>query len=380
MGPLTDIRILDMSRLLPGPFCTRLFADMGADVIKIEEPVKGDYARDFVPRRGDFACWFMEVNRNKKSVALDLKQESDRTLFLELAKTAQVVVESYRPGVLEKLGVDFATVRKVNPKIVYCSITGYGKQGPLVKQADHDIGYQSVAGLISLSGEKDGKPAIPGVLAADMQASAMAGMSILAALHHAERTGEGQEISISLFDTCLALVPGVSATYFGNGFVNMRGNNWLSGANPNYNVYRTKDGRYMSVGCLEEKFWKNLCRVLERPDLVPAIREEDKYPWLKQELATVIAGKTMREWVELAKGSDACFAPVLNYDEALASEQAKADEMVLDVEDEELGKYKTMGFVTKFSGTPCALYRRAPRLGEHTEEILKEIAKKESRL
>ena len=378
MGPLTDIRILDMSRLLPGPFCTRLFADMGADVIKIEEPVKGDYARDFVPRRGDFACWFMEVNRNKKSVALDLKQESDRTLFLELAKTAQVVVESYRPGVLEKLGVDFATVRKVNPKIVYCSITGYGKQGPLVKQADHDIGYQSVAGLISLSGERDGKPAIPGVLAADMQASAMAGMSILAALHHAERTGEGQEISISLFDTCLALVPGVSATYFGNGFVNMRGNNWLSGANPNYNVYRTKDGRYMSVGCLEEKFWKNLCRVLERPDLVPAIREEDKYPWLKQELATVIAGKTMREWVELAKGSDACFAPVLNYDEALASEQAKADEMVLDVEDEELGKYKTMGFVTKFSGTPCALYRRAPRLGEHTEEILKEIAKKKA--
>lgn len=378
MGPLTDIRILDMSRLLPGPFCTRLFADMGADVIKIEEPVKGDYARDFVPRRGDFACWFMEVNRNKKSVALDLKQESDRTLFLELAKTAQVVVESYRPGVLEKLGVDFATVRKVNPKIVYCSITGYGKQGPLVKQADHDIGYQSVAGLISLSGEKNGKPAIPGVLAADMQASAMAGMSILAALHHAERTGEGQEISISLFDTCLALVPGVSATYFGNGFVNMRGNNWLSGANPNYNVYRTKDGRYMSVGCLEEKFWKNLCRVLERPDLVPAIREEDKYPWLKQELATVIAGKTMREWVELAKGSDACFAPVLNYDEALASEQAKADEMVLDVEDEELGKYKTMGFVTKFSGTPCALYRRAPRLGEHTEEILKEIAKKKA--
>ena len=273
MGPLQDIRVLDLSRLLPGPFCTRLFADMGADVIKIEEPVKGDYSRDFVPRRGDFACWFMEVNRNKKSMALDLKQEEDRKIFLELAKTAHVVVESYRPGVMEKLGVDFATVKKVNPKIVYCSITGYGKQGPLVKQADHDIGYQSLAGLISLSGEKDGKPSIPGVLAADMQASALAGMSILAALRHAERTGEGQEISISLFDICLALVPGVSATYFGNGFVNVRGNNWLSGANPNYNVYRTKDGRYMSVGCLEEKFWAKLCKVLERPDLVTAIRD-----------------------------------------------------------------------------------------------------------
>ena len=379
MGPLEDIRVLDMSRLLPGPFCTRLFADMGADVIKIEEPVKGDYSRDFVPRRGDFACWFMEVNRNKKSVALDLKNEEDRRLFLELAKTAQVVVESYRPGVMKKLGVDFETVKQVNPKIVYCSITGYGKQGPLVKQADHDIGYQSLAGLISLSGEKDGKPSIPGVLAADMQASAMAGMSILAALHHAERTGEGQEISLSLFDTCLALVPGVSATYFGNGFVNMRGNNWLSGANPNYNVYRTKDGRYMSVGCLEEKFWKNLCGVLERPDLIPVIQDETKYPWLKDELTAIIATKTMEEWVELAKGSDSCFAPVLNYDEALATGQAMADEMVLDVEDPELGNYKTMGFVTKFSATPCQLYRRAPRLGEHTEEILGEIAEPEQK-
>lgn len=379
MGPLQDIRVLDMSRLLPGPFCTRLFADMGADVIKIEEPVKGDYSRDFVPRRGDFACWFMEVNRNKKSVALDLKNEEDRRLFLELAKTAQVVVESYRPGVMKKLGVDFETVKQVNPKIVYCSITGYGKQGPLVKQADHDIGYQSLAGLISLSGEKDGKPSIPGVLAADMQASAMAGMSILAALHHAEQTGEGQEISLSLFDTCLALVPGVSATYFGNGFVNMRGNNWLSGANPNYNVYRTKDGRYMSVGCLEEKFWKNLCGVLERPDLVPVIQDDTKYPWLKDELTAIIATKTMEEWVELAKGSDSCFAPVLNYDEALATGQAIADEMVLDVEDQELGNYKTMGFVTKFSATPCQLYRRAPRLGEHTEEILSEIAEPEQK-
>ena len=379
MGPLQDIRVLDMSRLLPGPFCTRLFADMGADVIKIEEPVKGDYSRDFVPRRGDFACWFMEVNRNKKSVALDLKNEEDRRLFLELAKTAQVVVESYRPGVMKKLGVDFETVKQVNPKIVYCSITGYGKQGPLVKQADHDIGDQSLAGLISLSGEKDGKPSIPGVLAADMQASAMAGMSILAALHHAEQTGEGQEISLSLFDTCLALVPGVSATYFGNGFVNMRGNNWLSGANPNYNVYRTKDGRYMSVGCLEEKFWKNLCGVLERSDLIPVIQDETKYPWLKDELTAIIATKTMEEWVELAKGSDSCFAPVLNYDEALATGQAMADEMVLDVEDPELGNYKTMGFVTKFSATPCQLYRRAPRLGEHTEEILGEIAEPEQK-
>lgn len=375
MGPLQDVRILDLSRLLPGPFCTRMFADMGADVIKIEEPVKGDYARDFVPRRGDFACWFMEVNRNKRSVAMDLKQEEDKTVFLELAKTADVVVESFRPGVMKKLGIDFETVRKINPKIVYCAITGYGTKGPLVKQADHDIGYQSLAGLVSLSGKRYGSPAIPGILIADMQASAMAGMSILAALHHAEKTGEGQEISISLFDTCLALVPGVSATYFGNGFVNMRGNNWLSGAYPNYNIYQTEDGRYVSVGCLEEKFWTNLCNLLERTDLIPLIRDEDKHVYIKHELAASFAEKPLKEWIELAKGSDACLAPVLNYDEALATEQAKADEMVLEIEDAELGNYKTMGFVPKFSKTPCAFYRRAPRLGENTEEVLNELVK-----
>ena len=210
MGPLTGIRILDLSRLLPGPFCTRMLADMGAEVIKIEEPVRGDYAREFVPRRGDFACWFMEVNRNKKSVALDLKQESARRTFFKLVETADVVVESFRPGVLQKLGVDFAAAKQRNPKIVYCSITGYGPQGPLVNQADHDIGYQSLAGLVSLSGEKDGKPAIPGTLLADMQASSIAGMSILAALYHAQKTGQGQEISISLFDVCLVSAPLIS--------------------------------------------------------------------------------------------------------------------------------------------------------------------------
>ncbi|HBX74907.1 MAG: CoA transferase [Acidaminococcaceae bacterium] len=376
MGPLQGVRVLDLSRLLPGPFCTRMFADMGADVIKIEEPVKGDYAREFVPRRGDFACWFMEVNRNKRSVALDLKQETDKNVFLEMVRQVDVVVESFRPGVLKKLGIDFATVSQINPKIVYCSISGYGTKGPLVQQADHDIGYQSLAGLVSLSGKRYGRPAIPGVLIADMQASAMAGMSILAALHHAEKTGEGQEISISLFDTCLALVPGVSATYFGNGFVNVRGNNWLSGGNPNYNIYQTEDGRYVSVGCLEEKFWANLCNLLERPDLIPLIQDESEFIYIKHELSAIFAERPLKEWMELAKGSDACLAPVLNYDEALATEQAQADEMVLEIEDAELGNYKTMGFVPKFSKTPCAFYRRAPRLGENTEEVLEEILNK----
>ncbi|MGI6263189.1 MAG: CaiB/BaiF CoA transferase family protein [Succiniclasticum sp.] len=370
MGPLADVRVLDMSRLLPGPFCTRMFADMGADVIKIEEPKRGDYSREFEPRRGDMSCWFMEVNRNKKSVALNLKDPRQKNQFLKLVKTADVVVESYRPGVLQKLGLDFEAARKVNPAIVYCSIAGFGAHGPFAHRADHDIGYQSLAGLVSMSGIKDGPPAIPGALVADMQASAMAGMSILAALHHARRTGEGQSITLNLFDICLAMVPGVAATYFGSGFVNQRGNNWLGGNFPNYNVYRTKDGRYMSVGCLEDKFWQEFCRVLERPDLIPALQDETNYASLTEEIGRVIATRTMAEWVQAAEGHDACLEPVLNFDEALALEQTKADDMVLEIKDPRYGTYRQMGFVPKFSATPCAVYRPAPSLGEHTDEIL----------
>ena len=370
MGPLTDVRVLDLSRLLPGPSCTRLFADMGADVIKIEEPRRGDYSREFEPRRGSMSCWFMEVNRNKKSVALDLKDPRQKAQFLELVKTADIVVESYRPGVLQKLGVDFAAARQVNPAIVYCSIAGFGAQGPFAHRADHDLGYQSLAGLVSMSGIKDGPPAIPGTLVADMQAAAMAGMSILAALHHARRTGEGQSLSLNLFDVCLAMVPGVAATYFGSGFVSQRGNNWLGGNFPNYNVYRTKDNRYVTVGCLEEKFWREFCHVLGRPDLIPALEKEEDYAALTEEIGRVIATRTLAEWVAAAEEHDACLEPVLRFDEALALEQTKADEMVLEIDDPRYGTYRQMGFVPKFSATPCAVYRPAPALGEHTDEIL----------
>ena len=176
MQALEGIRVLDLSRLLPGPYCTMLLADFGAEVIKIEEPERGDYARSFPPFLKDFGYWHLQLNRNKKSVVLDLKSEAGRKAFLSLVKTADVVVESYRPGVLTKLGIDYAAAKAVNPRIIYCSLTGYGKKGPLAKQADHDIGYVSLAGITAMSGEAQGKPAIPGVLMADMNASMAAGI------------------------------------------------------------------------------------------------------------------------------------------------------------------------------------------------------------
>lgn len=376
MQALTGIRVLDMSRLLPGPYCTMLLADFGAEVIKIEEPGKGDYSRSFPPFLKDFGYWHLQLNRNKQSVVLDLKSEEGKNIFLELVKTADVVVESYRPGVLKKLGVDYEAAAKVNPKIIYCSLSGYGSKGPLAHKADHDLGYLSLAGVTAMSGEADGAPAIPGVLMADMNAALSAGMSIMIALRHAALTGQGQEIDISLFNVAMNLMPGAASLFFGSGFVAERGNNWLTGAYANYNIYATADGRYVSVGCLEKKFWRNLCLGLDKEELIDMIDDESNHPYLKEQLAAAFKQKTMREWEEFFADKDACVTPVLNFKEAVESEQVQANEMVLNVQDDELGEYQQLGFAMKLSKTPAQLNKRAPRLGEDTEKILAQLKKK----
>lgn len=376
MQALTGIRVLDMSRLLPGPYCTMLLADFGAEVIKIEEPGKGDYSRSFPPFLKDFGYWHLQLNRNKQSVVLDLKSEEGKNIFLELVKTADVVVESYRPGVLKKLGVDYEAAAKVNPKIIYCSLSGYGSKGPLAHKADHDLGYLSLAGVTAMSGEADGAPAIPGVLMADMNAALSAGMSIMIALRHAALTGQGQEIDISLFNVAMNLMPGAASLFFGSGFVAERGNNWLTGAYANYNIYATADGRYVSVGCLEKKFWRNLCIGLGREELIDMIDDESNHPYLKEQLAAAFKQKTMREWEKFFADKDACVTPVLNFKEAVESEQVQANEMVLNVRDDELGEYQQLGFAMKLSKTPARLNKRAPRLGEDTEKILAQLKKK----
>lgn len=375
MQALTGIRVLDMSRLLPGPYCTMLLADFGAEVIKIEEPGKGDYSRSFPPFLKDFGYWHLQLNRNKQSVVLDLKSEEGKNIFLELVKTADVVVESYRPGVLKKLGVDYEAAAKVNSKIIYCSLSGYGSKGPLAHKADHDLGYLSLAGVTAMSGEADGAPAIPGVLMADMNAALSAGMSIMIALRHAALTGQGQEIDISLFNVAMNLMPGAASLFFGSGFVAERGNNWLTGAYANYNIYATADGRYVSVGCLEKKFWRNLCIGLGREELIDMVDDESNHPYLKEQLAEAFKQKTMREWEAFFADKDACVTPVLNFKEAVESEQVQANEMVLNVHDDELGEYQQLGFAMKLSKTPAQLNKRAPRLGEDTEKILAQLKK-----
>ncbi len=370
MDALAGIRVLDLSRLLPGPYCTMLLADFGAEVIKVEEPGRGDYSRSFPPFLKDLGYWHLQLNRNKKSVTLDLKSPAGRQAFLQLAQTADVVVESYRPGVLSRLGVDYATVSRLNPKIVYCSLSGYGKTGPLAGRADHDLGYLSLSGVTAMSGEAGGAPALPGVLMADMNGALAAAVGIMVALRQAALSGQGQEVDVSLYNVAMSLLPGAASLYFGSGFVARRGNNWLTGANPNYNIYATKDGGYLAVGCLEKKFWRNLCLALGRPELVDLIDQEANYPYLKQELAVIFAGKTLAQWQQELAGQDACVTPVLDYDQACAAPQTAAGEMVLEAQDPELGSYKLLGFPIKLSRTPARLRKRAPRLGEDNGEYL----------
>lgn len=279
---------------------------------------------------------------------------------------------------MQKLGVDYAAASKINPRIVYCSLTGYGKKGPLAKQADHDIGYVSLAGITAMSGEANGKPAIPGVLMADMNAALAAGMSIMIALRHAQKTGEGQEIDISLYNVAMTLMPGAASLYFGEGFVAQRGNNWLTGANANYNIYETKDHRYVSVGCLEKKFWRNLCLALEREDMTDLVDDAAQHPYLMEQLQQEFGKRTMREWESFLAGKDTCVTPVLDFAEAVAAEQTRDNEMVLNVQDDELGEYRQLGFAMKLSKTPANLRKRAPRLGEDTEAILKALQKNKS--
>lgn len=370
MQALAGIKIIDLSRLLPGPYCSMLLADFGAEVIKVEAPGEGDYMRTFPPQQNGFGFWHLQVNRNKKSVVLDLKTAEGREEFWQLVRTADVVIESYRPGVIERLGVDYQKAKKINPKIIYCTINGYGKTGPRRDEADHDLNYASLAGIVSLSGEPGGRPSLPGVQIADLSAAPLAAVGILTAIRHAEKTGEGQEIEVSLYNAALTTMPGAAALYFGGEMVAKRGNNWLTGKFPNYALYETRDGRYMAVGALEKKFWRNLCLVIGREDLIETIDDKERYEWLIAELTQIFRQKTMLEWVELLANKDTCTTPVLNFDEAVESEQTKAAGMVLELEDEERGAYRQIGFPVKMSLTPATFRNGAPKLAEHNEEVL----------
>jgi crotonobetainyl-CoA:carnitine CoA-transferase CaiB-like acyl-CoA transferase len=363
---LEGIRILDLSRMLPGPYCSMMLADLGAEVIKIEEPRIGDPTRHSPPFIDGQSAAFAQVNRNKKSIALDLKEPAGKDIFLKMASRADCVLEQFRPGVVDRLGINYAAVAELNPRIVYCSLSGFGQDGPHRERSGHDLNYLALSGVLGLTTDAQGKPVIPGVQIADLGGGMIAAFAILAGLLARERTGRGQYIDVSMFDVMVSMLPVPAAHHFAGKTIDVGGKYALTGAYPFYAVYETSDGKFMTLGALEPKFWVNFCRRVGRDDLIS--RQFDSGPGrenLFNEVREIFRSRTREDWVELMRDADCCCEPVLSMTEAFEHAQTRARKMILETE-----RRSTLGFSYKMSDTPPASVKSVPALGEHTDELL----------
>ncbi len=315
--PLTAIRILDLSRLLPGPYATLLLADMGAEVIKVETPRVGDYAR-LAPAEFGGNVMFQLINRGKKSVALNYRNKRGRQLFLRLAEQADVIIESFRPGSVEKWGIDYQAVRERNPKIIYCSLSGYGQSGPYRDRSGHDLNYIALAGLLGLNASPGGPPVVPGVQIADLAGAMMAALGILGALLGRDRSGEGVYLDIAMMDAVVSwIMPLAGGWWYGTGQEPQAGRMPLAGGLPCYNIYQTADGDYLTLGALEPPFWSKFCEVAGRPDLLPAAFDAGRIA----EVADLFRSRTRKEWLDLFEGVAVCLEPINSLLEAFADPQ-----------------------------------------------------------
>jgi len=368
--PLSGIRILDLTRLLPGPVCTLHLADLGADVIKIEDTGAGDYARSMGAASGGTAPLFLAINRNKRALRLDLKKPEGVEVFLRLVRDADIVVESFRPGVVDRLGVGYAACSEVNPRIVYCAISGYGQTGPYRDLAGHDVNYCAYAGFIDQVGPPGGDPVIPNLQVADILGGAVVpAMGILAALFDARRSGQGRYVDVAMTEGVLSHNLQALAAVTSTGHAHPRGEDFLSGREPCYAVYRTSDGKHMAVGALERKFWDRVCDVLARPDLKSChweVRGKDAH-WGKEELGRIFASRPQAHWIEKFRAEDCCVTPVLALEKSLEDAQIRARGMV--VRD---GEVLQLAPPLKMSEYEFAVERPAPAPGEHSDQILRE--------
>jgi alpha-methylacyl-CoA racemase len=371
---LSDIRVLDLSRLLPGGFCSLLLADLGAGVLKVEDTGAGDYLRWSTPGydgADDSAksALFLALNRGKRSIRLNLKEEGGREVLLRLARDHDVLLESFRPGVLERLGVGYERLREENPGLVYCAITGYGQDGPYTGRSGHDMNYLGLNGLLGLTGEPGGPPVQPAGQIADIGGGAlMAAFGVLAALRERERSGQGQLVDVSMFDGSLSWLAMVAAKYLCDREVPARGDLELAGRLICYRPYACRDG-WVTLGALEPKFWREWCRGVGREDLIERQFERPGSD-AHAEVERVFLERTRAEWQEFASRHDCCLEPVLDLDEALDAELVRAREMIVELEQPGAGGVPLLGVPLKLSRTPGAPAGPAPALGEHTGEVL----------
>lgn len=371
--PLAGIRVLDMTGNLAGPFCTQLLADFGAEIIKVEDTRIGDPTRGNPPLIGDEGANFFVVNRNKKSIRLNLRVPAGQTVFKDLAAHCDVLFETSRPGVMDKLGVGYAALREVNPRLIYCALTGYGQNGPMNQAASHDLNTLSMAGMTSLNGNDEGPPQLCAAQIGGLAGGSLyACIAILLALISREQTGQGQYCDISMMDGTFSLLSNLLGFKAGFGESTEWGTKVFSGKAAWYNIYQTKDGKYVSIGAVESKFWQQFCTRIGRPDFIPIHWEGEHQPAMKRILAEIMLTRTRDEWVAEFADLDICFTPVLSLDEVCEHPQIQARDMLFTLADfRNSGKeLKLTGQPIRLSETPAELKLTFPGLGEHSDEVL----------
>lgn len=363
MPPLQDTRILDLSRLLPGPYASQLLADLGAEVIKIETPLLGDYAREAPPEFGG-DIMFRMINRGKKSVSINYRNKIGREVFLRLTETADVIIETFKPGSVDKWGIGYAAVRERNPGVIYCSISGYGQEGPYRNRPGHDLNYIAVGGLLGLTGEPEQLPSPPAVQTADLSGATFAAMNILAAVLERSRTGEGRHLDVAMLDPIIHWVmPTIGAQYFGTRETLRRGRLPLTGGWPCNRVYAAKDGRHLSLGALEPPFWGTFLKLVNRPDLLSRAFDESAIP----DVAQIFLSRTQEDWLQAFDGIDVPLEPIHSIPEMLDDPQVRSRGLVRPSNMEG----EPPDLLSPFPFPPAD--GPAPVLGEHTREILLQV-------
>ncbi|MEQ5854171.1 CoA transferase [Halomonas sp. EF61] len=378
MLPLDGIKVLDVSQIMAGPYCTMVLGDMGAEVIKVEKANGGDDSRQMGPYVEDESTCFAQINRNKKSISLNLKEEKGREVFYRLAKEADVVVENYRPGVTQSLKIDYDSLKAINPGLIYCSISGYGQTGPSRHKGGFDLVAQGMSGLMSMTGEPGRRPLKTGVAVYDIGAGLTAIYSILAAYIHRQRSGEGQHLDIAIAECGLPWFTWEAGAYFSEGRV-PEATGWRHRVSAPYQAMRVRDG-YMMLGCANQRTWERFCEdVIERPELMVDERFKTNLDRganveaLEAILEDILGQQDRAYWLDRCDAAGVPAGPINDFDQAMHDEHYLAREMVLEVDHPTMGRMKTLGFPSKFSATPLAIRQPAPLFAQHTDEVLGEI-------
>ncbi|MCR9143851.1 MAG: CoA transferase [bacterium] len=390
-GPLAGVRVVDLSLLLPGPLCSMYLGDMGADVIKIENPRMPDLTRMMGTRLGpdgkqnidakdpdggaeSESGLYLMVNRNKRAITINIKRPEGREVLMKLLEDADVLLEGFRPGTLDAMGIGYEQLKTKFPRLIYCAISGYGASGPYEKLAGHDGNYIGYSGLLGITGLADGAPVIPGFQVADIGGGTLAAVgSILAALYSREKTGRGQFLDISMMDGAFSFLSLHAGEYVASGQSPERGKMDLSGGLPNYNVYRCKDGRYVILGALEERFFRGFLRQVDREDILDGVEMTAAgLAAIKPQIEEIFLSRDRDDWRELFLNPETCLAPVNDIAEAFEDPQLRERGMIQTVQHPRLGEVLQIGSPFRFSDTPCEMRTPPPEHGQHTDEVLRE--------